>query len=158
MKKLFFGLAATVLLAVNANAQRPSLSSIKCDVGQHAVISFEFNCMKLHRASTGCERRFSICSDGDWLIDCVDNNLSKLSSFNPKDNKALVVGEVSVDGKSITLHFPIALKNASHFVADDFKNFGFDEDYTISEDLILSKGEYIPTFTKDEILVKVNLK
>lgn len=158
MKKLIFSLIAMTLLSFNANAQKPSLAINPCEVGQHPVLSFEFNTIRFHRASTGCERRFSICSDGTWIIDCVNDSMSRKSEYNAGNNTALIVGEVSTDLKYITLHFPIEITRLAGYTPEDFNNFGFDEDYSLTKDFIISKGEYIPTFTADEILVKVNLK
>lgn len=158
MKKTIFGLIALVLFTLNANAQKPNLALVSCEVGQHAVISFEFNTIKLHRGSTDCKKRFSICFDGTWIVDCVPNSQSKLSSYNEEKNTTFVVAEISQDGKTATLHFPIELKKLSQYKPEDFNNFGFDEDYRLSKDFVIAKGEYVPTFTKEEILVKANLK
>ena len=158
MKKLVFGLIATVMITLNANAQRPNPALVPCEIGEHPVISFEFNTIKLHRASAGCKKRFSICSDGTWTVDCVPDSQSKLSNYNDERDDVLVVAEISKDGKTATLHFPIELKKSLQFTTEDFKNFGFDENYSLTKDFVIEKGEYIPTFTKEEILVKVNLK
>ena len=156
MKKIIFGLIAFLML--NANAQRPSLSSVICDVGEHAVLTYNFNCFKLHRKSTTCTKRFSICSDGTWSIECVSNYLKKLSNYDPKKDNVKVVIEISDDGKSAVLHFPIELKKSSHFISEDFENFGFDENYIINKDFTIAKGEYIPKLTNEEISVTVDLK
>ena len=157
MKKFFFGFLATVFLTLNVNAQRPNLSLTPCPVGQHAVLSFEFNTLRFHRASAGCETRFSICSDGEWIIDCLDNS-HRLSNYNSNDNTVKVVGEVSTDGNYLTLHFPIELTRLSGYVSNDFIDFGFDNDYYLTKDFSIEKGDYTPTFTNDEIIVKVNIK
>ncbi|MCF6132345.1 hypothetical protein [Flavobacterium wongokense] len=158
MKKKVFSLIALVMIVLNVNAQRPSLSMVACDPGQHAVLSFEFNALRFHRASTGCEKKFSICSDGTWTIYCVADSKRKLSSFNSVKNSAIVIGEVSNDGNYVTLHFPIEITKLDGYQSGDFENFGFDSDYDLSKDFTIQKGNYIPTFTEDEILVKVNLK
>lgn len=156
MKKLFFWLIATMFLTLNLNAQRPSLSMNPCGVGQHAVLSYEFNTLRFHRASAGCQKRFSICSDGTWTIDCVDN--SQKSKYNKEKNTALIVGEIDSDGKNITLHFPIGIIKLKGYVSEDFKDFGFDSDYYLTKNIIIIKGDYVPVFTEDEILVTMPLK
>ncbi|WP_264521710.1 hypothetical protein [Flavobacterium sp. N1994] len=158
MKNLLFSFFATTFLFLNANAQRPNLSNYHCGEGQHAVAYFDFDCLRLHRLSTNCTRRFSICSDGTWTVECVDNSRTSKSKYNALTKTATIVAEVSVDGKSATLHFPIEITKLKEYTAEDFKNFGFDADYSLSKDFFIIKGEYIPTFTNDEILVKVPLK
>jgi hypothetical protein len=158
MKNLLFSFTATVFLLLNANAQRPNLALYTCEIGQHPVAYFDFDYLRFHRASTHCERRFSICSDGTWTVECVDNSRSSKSKYNALTKTATIVAEVSVDGKSATLHFPIEITKLKEYTAEDFKNFGFDADYSLSKDFVIPKGEYIPTFTSDEILVKVPLK
>ncbi|WP_395063591.1 hypothetical protein [Flavobacterium sp.] len=159
MKKIIFGLIATVVLAFNVNAQRPNLSlTTPCPLGEHPVLSFEFNTIKLHRASTGCNKRFSICSDGEWLIDCVTDITHRSSSYNATNNTTLVIGDLSNDKKYLTLRFPIELTKLKEFSSEDFKVFGFDNDYILVDGLSIEKGDYIPTFTEKEILVKVKVK
>ena len=158
MKKLVFGLIATVIITLNANAQKPNLALVPCEIGEHPVLSFEFTTIRLHRFSTDCKKRFSICFDGVWIFDCAPNSRSKLSNYIEERDLVLVVAEISEDGKTATLHFPIELKKSPEFTADDFKNFGFDENYSLTKDFVIEKGEYIPIFTKEEILVKVDLQ
>ncbi|MDI1316268.1 hypothetical protein [Flavobacterium sp.] len=156
MKKLVFGLITTLFMSINANAQKPSLSDVVCGPGQHATISFEFNTLRFHRASAGCTRRFSICSDGEWIIECVDNR--RLASYNPVKDSATVLVEISNDGNTALLRFPIEIKSLPHFKEEDFSNFGFDNDYKLTKDFVIAKGEYAPKFTDREITVTVNLR
>jgi hypothetical protein len=62
------------------------------------------------------------------------------------------------DGNTAILRFPIEIKSLSHFKGESFSNFGFDDDYKLTKDFIIAKGEYSPKFTDQEITVTVNLR
>ncbi|HSD13059.1 MAG TPA: hypothetical protein VLB74_00270, partial [Flavobacterium sp.] len=119
-------------------------------------LSYEFDGFKFHRASTGCASRFSICSDGHWTVTCI-NGSSKLSGYNSLTGKVLVTGVLSKDQESMTLHFPIETMTSPTFKEEDFETFGFDEDYKMYDGITIKAGEYVPTYTTEEIIVKVTL-
>src|SRR6478672_8483780 len=115
MKKLIFGLIAILFTTIHINAQKlPQL----CPFGQHPVFSYEFNCLRLHRASTHCTSKFSICSDGNWSMECVGNEKAKLSNYDGEKGTAVVVAEIFSEAKTATLHFPIGIKSSPEFASE----------------------------------------
>lgn len=150
-KKEYSGLSSENNLK---NSKLPSQEP--CLVGTHPVLSYEFDGIRLHRASTGCESRFSICSDGHWEVNCIDDR-DALSKYNPNTDRVLVSGVLINNQENLELHFPIELMSSPTFETEDFETFGFDEDYKVYEGITIKAGEYIPTYKNDEIMVKVDL-
>lgn len=128
-----------------------------CPPGTFETWSYDFDYIALHRASTGCASRFSICVSGHWVRDCAPNFPGKLSGYDPITEKVSVVGVLSSDKDSMELHFPIELKSLPTFTNDDFDTFGFDSDYALDEKITIKAGEYVPFYTKNEIIVTVKL-
>ena len=142
--------------AVNQVSVSRRLAQEPCPLGTHPVLSYEFDGIRLHRASADCERRFSICSGGHWEVNCVEDRYL-LSRYDSKSDRALVSGVLKNNGQSLELHFPIGLISSPTFEIKDFETFGFDDDFKIYEGVTIKAGEYIPSYTKDEIIVEVAL-
>lgn len=171
MKKILFIAVAAIFFSCNDDSSsESSLNSSKdietsdvyskrlpCPPGTIASYSYDFDYIALHRGSTGCTSGFSFCIAGHWVRDCVPNPIGKLSNYDPIREKVSVVGILSENSDQMTLHFPLEIKSLPTFTAKDFVTFGFDSDYTLDGDTTIKAGEYIPSYTKDEIIVTVKL-
>jgi hypothetical protein len=149
--------ATTNVKPAEAARETQSLLSrgVPCPMGTQPVLEYEFDCLRLHRASRGCRSGFGICSDGHWEIHCKE---VAAGSYIASSNRALVCGVISENQTEITLHFPIDIMRSPGFIISDFNKFGFDSDYTMYEGVTISAGEYTPSFTNSEILVTCRLR
>ncbi|MGQ2983579.1 hypothetical protein [Flavobacterium sp.] len=170
MKKLFaFFVLAAMFACTNdpndANNTTPVIEQTlelaaritECPEGQHMALVYEFNTLRLHRGSTGCTRRFSICSDGKWEWQCVDNEFGAAPALDNSLTQARVVFEVKRSGTGMKIRFPRGLTSAAGFVASDLADFGFDSNFDMGSGVVIAAGDYPLTYTSTEIQVDVTL-
>ncbi|KGO82746.1 hypothetical protein IP98_01806 [Flavobacterium cauense R2A-7] len=129
---------------------------LPCPPGTSESWSYDFDYVALHRASTDCTSRFSFCIHGEWVRDCLPYFNGKVSNYDAVTNKVSVVAVV-LDDNRLELHFPIEIMSLPTFSKNDFDTFGFDSDYKIDDEVIIKTGEYLPKYTKEEIIVTVDL-
>ena len=127
-----------------------------CPPGMLAVISYEFDTFRFHRPKKNCESGFFFCSDGDWVINCVENPKGRLYS-GMTETTTTVAGIIDRENSLISFHFPIELINKEGNTQSDFEIFNVDEDLSFG-DLTLVKGNYPSTFTNNEIIINVPAK
>lgn len=178
-KKLFLGLLATTLILFfscdsdsNQNENTKNLqtnSSLTnkvdsgsgigvvggdvCPDGMIAVVSYEFDTFRFHRPKKDCESGFWFCSDGKWVITCVENPNGRIHS-GITESTTTVAAIIDKSNKIVSFHFPIGLIGKDGNNLSDFETFNVDEEVPFG-DLTLIKGDYQSTFTNDEIIINV---
>mgnify|MGYP003610916562 CR=1 FL=1 len=171
-KKLILSLLATTLmlfLSCNSDSDQVENTQIDnltnkvapggggpCPPGSLAVIIYEFDTFRFHRPKKNCESGFWFCSDGEWVITCIENpNGRRYSGIT--ETTTTVAGVIDRDNGLISFRFPIELITKDGNKPSDFEIFNVDEELTFG-DLTLIKGDYSSTFTNDEITVNVPVK
>lgn len=171
MKKiLFIAVTAFFFSCSNDSSSESSVNSLNninmsnvysrkapCPPGTIASWSYDFDGISFHRPSTGCSSGFSICIKGSWVRDCILNPNAKLSNYDSTTEKTTVVGVLSNDNQNLTLHFPIEIKSLPTFSTEDFNTFVFESNYALDESTTIKAGKYVPYYTKDEIIITVEL-
>lgn len=152
--------------SVNMNEKESSvnLKVLDCPDGYAKVLVKEFVTHQLHRASSSCFSRFSICSVYRWVEDCVPNSMypNPATVISPTLQQptggasvATVIAEI-LPNNQLRLRFPIELLNDPEFNSSDFETFGFDSNYDING-MTVKADDYTPVYTDREIQVIVDL-
>ena len=130
-----------------------------CPEGTTGSLSYEFDTMRLHRASRNCERGFGICSDGFWTIDCEDEDgmLIAQAPLGLSNGKTQGKAFIHPTEKTLNLYFPGELTSDENFTAEDFLSFGVEKDWEISKDIIVKEGDYTLDYTPNG-LIKIVLE
>lgn len=124
-----------------------------CPDGMIPVISYEFDTFRFHRPKKDCKSGFWFCSDGKWVITCVENPNGKIHS-GITDSSTTVAAIIDKNNKIVSFHFPIGLIGKDGNTLSDFETFNVDEEVPFGN-LTLIKGAYSSIFTTDEIIINV---
>lgn len=168
MKKIFMFLSLAVLIfscseendseltnKINAEDNIVLMrSGDPCPKGTTASLSYEFNTMRLHRASKNCEKGFGICSDGFWVIDCADEfgTLIAQAPLGRSGKETQSRAFIHSDKGNVNLYFPSELTEQEGFSPEDFEFFSVDEDWEITTDVLIKKGDYPLNYTSNGLI------
>lgn len=146
--------------AVNMQETKEAITQkmlLDCPPGYTKKLVREFQTTRVHRGSTGCLSRFSLCDVYVWKERCVENELGTVlyPSYSFQQRSVTVVVEV-LPGNQLLFRFPADMMADDEFKPEDFNTFGFDEDYEING-LRVRAGDYTPVITSTEIRITVDL-
>lgn len=137
------------------------LRSGDCPEGYFESWSYEFNTFRFKRPKYDCERGFWFCTDGGWVLTCIDLHGQPMGPLPPEDHtyisprggRAVAYATPGVSNE-ITILFPRGLETMPGNSIVDFQTFNVDSEIYIGG-MQLRAGDYPTVFTTDHIICKV---
>lgn len=119
----------------------------------------ELETHRIHRASTGCLRGFSICRVFKIVRGCVPigEQYNVISPVDPGNGTITVYSIPEVESNQIRLIFPKSMEKNSELINEDLSVF-YVEDELLFVDFKVKTGAYPTIFKENTIEILIDLK